>query len=607
MDVSAPPPRAGQSATLAVAEVVAEADGEPPRLDSGAQAEESVDGRPGVPWWLLLVGLGIVAGLVLVFPERTYDGSDDATMAAIVNGTYGLGPDGHAVFINYGLGAILATLGRILPGPGWYGIFLWTVVGISLGAFGLFLHRSGARGAVAALGVVTILSVAFPLVVLINFTTTSMLAAGVAVVGVVVTAGDDRPGDGWLLLLATLLFVVAVLLRFNGAAAAILVAVPALAAAAGRDVRRTPLLLLAWGLLAGALYLGDSLAYMGEGWAEFRAWTSARSDLLDYRVANADQVRAAAGWSVADWRAFRASGYFDPGIHGPGPMSAAAAVAVRTGSGVELRELLSGALLWIAVSLATVGAALAGPFRRSGRRLALAAPIGVGWTWAVSWFVASSRFRWRSFDGMMLAGLLAAIAAVWVAGRPGLRPRDHASATVRTASTSGEPDGPDGGWQRRVVGATLLVILVAPFAATHVQDRAPNTGRASSRARMAQAVADLEDVGSTVFLGESLALPDNWDPLRADDTWSRVDYLAPGWYAFSPVWEQRRDRLGVSDPPWSLLDDPDRLYLTRGNAPPRYLLDMFAEHRGQDVQACFVPLGPTSISAWELRSVDQPC
>lgn len=85
--------------------------------------------------WLVSGGLLLVSFLLINF---TYSANDDLTMATILNGSYSGTPDGHAIFISYPLGALIALLYRTGIQISWYQA---TMMVIYFFAIGSICHR----------------------------------------------------------------------------------------------------------------------------------------------------------------------------------------------------------------------------------------------------------------------------------------------------------------------------------------------------------------------------------------------------------------------------------------------------------------------------------
>ena len=83
--------------------------------------------------FLLCVTFNLAVFLVLcIWGNPLFATNDDYRMRLIVSGSYTGTPDGHAVFISYILGSILAFLYKILPDIEWYGFFTMASMYVSV-------------------------------------------------------------------------------------------------------------------------------------------------------------------------------------------------------------------------------------------------------------------------------------------------------------------------------------------------------------------------------------------------------------------------------------------------------------------------------------------
>jgi hypothetical protein len=518
-------------------------------------------------------------------------GSDDATIAAIVNGTMSGVPDAHGIFISTALGSLMAGLSSLWPSIGWYGVVVWTILAVGLAGGALAIAAILPDWKTQLVPALALFAATAPLLFGLTFTTIAIVVGGISfLLLLAATTAESPAGDKFLLTWAIGLAVLSLSLRAEGFGAAALVMVPIVIAAALADWRQSLIFFAAAGL-AFMVFSGiDAAAYSGFEWSEFRAFTEARSEILDYFQVDRGPGLTAAGWSDNDIAVYRDYAFFDPSVHGATPSSAFATATSTAPRVPHLMPLISRGRFWIALSAITLaGAMLPGRLDRhpkSGSRL-----LGVSmviWTGATSLAVGSLRFQWRVFDGMATVGLLAALILVVRSWR--------SPALCRST---------------RIASIALLLALI-PAGYWHLSNRAASVTSASTISLDTHIRSIVEPFlafsDETVFIGEANAIQ-TWavDPLTSSDIWDGIPYQTSGWHAFSPVWWERSRRMGVADAPLVLVNEESVIYLTYRPGSEERMAQFLFEHYGIAAVPCPVEIPGYAEQAWQFVTESTGC
>jgi hypothetical protein len=546
--------------------------------------------------WLAIAGYG----------NRMYYGIDDATIASIVNGTLTGVPDPHGIFISTVLGGLIAGLSKLIPSVGWYGVIVWMIltIGIAGGALAIIAVLPDSRRRL--LPAAALMALTAPLLFRLTFTTISIVAGGMSFLLLFAAARATSSRSRFLLSWAVVLAIASIALRDHGFGAAALVMAPVTCAAMYVNWRRA-IVFIASLAAASALILGlDIASYSSPEWSEFRAFSSAASEVIDFSQVNPDDGRKAAGWSKNDAEVFLNYSFFDPDIHGAAKVGAYAAATKPAMIPPDMAAVLSGGGLWVVLSVITLIAGIL-PARRDARRWWSWRLLGlfmVVWTTSATSVVGLWRFQWRVSDGMMGVGLVAALVLIAMSW----------------------PSTAEARWTR--IWTVYLVAAVIPFGAVHLVDRGglfldllPDL-RATVMAPNDDQLRDFIDsfpelnVGDLVLLGEANAIPVlAADPLTRDDIWESLPYQASGWPAFSPVWWERSRQLGVDNAPTVLVDNQNVLYLTYRHGSEQRMQLFLMEHYGVHAVPCEQEIpGLTGIGvrgstrkAWRFVTESKEC
>ncbi len=523
------------------------------------------------------------------FPSRIYMGSDDATIAAIVNGTMSGVPDAHGIFISTALGSVMAGLSSLFPSVGWYGVVVWTILALGLAGGALAIVSILPEWKMQILPAVALVAATAPLLFALTFTTTSIVVGGVSLLLLLAAARtESSAGARFLLAWAVVLAIGSLALRSEGFGAAALVMAPIAVAAGLTNWRRSLIFFASVGLAFTMLSGVDVAAYSGSDWSEFMEFTAARSEIVDYFQVDTSPGLAAAGWSDNDIAVYRDYAFFDPSIHGASASSAFADATSTAPRPPHLKPLISIGRFWIELSAIILAAAVL-PGRNKEQPWLASRLLGlfmVIWTGATSFAVGLLRFQWRVFDGMATVGLIAALLLIVSSWR----------STALSRST-------------QVAGFALVLVLI-PAGYWQVTNRAVNVTSTVPLDVYVKAIVDpfLALGDDKVFIGEANAVQ-TWavDPLFSSDIWDALPYQASGWQTFSPVWWERSRQMDVEDAPLALVDNENVIYVTYRPGSERRMTRFLFEHYGVSAVPCRVDIPDYPKYAWLFVSETLGC
>ncbi len=540
-------------------------------------------------WWLPAGAIALTWSVIGAFPNRIYLGSDDATIAAIVNGTMSGVPDPHGIFISTALGSLMAGLSSLFPSVGWYGVVVWTILAIGLAGGALAIADILPEWKMQVLPMATLLAATAPLLFRLTFTTTSIVVGGISFLLLFAAARTkSTTGARFLLAWAIVSAIASLALRSEGFGAAALVMAPIAVAAAVKNWRLSLIFFASAGLALTMLSGIDAAAYSGSEWSEFMRFTEARSEIVDYFQVDPRAGLAAAGWTENDIAVYRDYAFFDSSIHGATSSSAFAAATSTAVRRPHLTPLISNGRFWILLCAIILVAAVM-PGRHKGQPWLAWRFLGlfmVIWTSATSLAVGLWRFQWRVFDGMATVGLLAALLLVVMSWR--------SSALSR--------------WTR-ITGFVLLLALI-PAGYWQISNRAVNV---TSTVPLDVYVAQIVEPFSTldddiVLIGEANAIQ-TWavDPLSRSDIWDALPYQSSGWQTFSPVWWERSRQLGVERAPEALFDKENVIYLTYRPGSEERMTRFLFEHYGIAAVPCPMDIPGYPKHAWQFVAESIGC
>lgn len=216
----------------------------------------------------------------------SYAINDDVNMRDIASGAYTGTPDGHLIFVLYPLGFSLKCLYQLWPGIEWYGVML---VGCHVAAMwvmltGILLYydrRNVFSAAAAYLLLYTILWL--PQAARVQFSTCSASLGAAALFWYGTGPGGTDGRRLWEDCVTALLAVLCLCVRIEvfcitGAFAVLLFLYKEKREGLFKGLR----LVLLTGVLCGAVFAADRLAYGSQEWKDFLSYNQSRSNVYDF-------------------------------------------------------------------------------------------------------------------------------------------------------------------------------------------------------------------------------------------------------------------------------------------------------------------------------------
>ncbi len=243
-------------------------------------------------WIVILAAIGFQAVfffLVLRDGQQLFQFNDDLFMRDIASGAYSGMPDGHLVFIQYALGALIAGLYTLTATIPWYTVFLCVSMAAALCAVLIRLLLCAknwmmlvVNGVVYAL----LLVLVYKNLYLLQFTVAAALCGVCALVWFVTMRTERTRGQA---VADTVVITAFLLLCFCWRAEIFLMAGACIFAAfvvfciRGKKayLRRMLPLILAVAVGCAGIFLVEKVFY--RGYEDYRAYSKARSQLYDYK------------------------------------------------------------------------------------------------------------------------------------------------------------------------------------------------------------------------------------------------------------------------------------------------------------------------------------
>ncbi len=243
----------------------------------------------------LLAAMAVLVGFKAL-GVLVYDTNDDALMAALSYGYYGV-PEGKLVYIHPWLGAVFAWLQTRVPALPWYYLFELGIMVLTMAAYYyLILDRQGVRGFPA--WVMLTLLFAIALLTRVQYTKIAGAAAGA---GVLLMFHCFREKRRWYVGLAGALLAFAGFLLRSDAFFMVLVPLFGVGAVLLWELLRKKEIKGALGLCAAFLalfalcglgLLGGKRAYASDDWQQYFRYNDLRTELLDYGFPDYEENQA---------------------------------------------------------------------------------------------------------------------------------------------------------------------------------------------------------------------------------------------------------------------------------------------------------------------------
>ena len=509
--------------------------------------------------------VSLLAVSLLVWFTPAYMVNDDLALAMFASGGYTGHPSPRLVFMGIVPGSVLWLLYTVTDSVPWYPVMLITLL-VLANAFILTVawrlrHQLGvARWALGVLAMAT----TFPTMVLdLTFTSVAITVGVAALLGYCLTAFVHRRMAWRLVAPVTFGLVTCAALRSDALVAVLAVFAPTLALSAIRAPRRVTLAIAVGTLsIVGLSSVADN-SYSSRGsWPEYNEFNAVRGTLHGARsfellMSNRDDPATTAalaeiGWAWEDLELFGQFFFDDPVVYSSDRMKRLQEFVGEGDYRSSVREAIDtvtdgrSALLVIPILAALLSAMSLG---WRGRLY-----IGLQSTWAASVFVftaATQRFPDRIAVPLFLGlGAFLVLSPVLLFEPTPKVLRNHEPA-------------------RQSVVAVLFLWLgllnvtssTAAYSASHVSH-----DNDVSRARYERDMFVLDAVdpaGRFVYAGAWVSIEgsDPFDPLGPYD---RRQLLGMGWPTFSPLYEARRELLGIPGDLLKAFVEQDGLYLVIG-------------------------------------------
>ena len=520
-----------------------------------------------------------------------YQTNDDVTMRLLAEGHFV--PNGAPVpfllFINVGIGWMLAIAYTMLPGVPWYDLVLGASLTAAVAALAVVWIGSGRRRELLWTAILAIYLL-LPAFVSVQFTLVALTcaAAGIALLMYAAVAPNARRIHA---VFGTALFVWGSLIRFEGA---VLMAIegavlafpllPGILRGSGTRPRRRMLLVAACAavVLMTTFFAVDRIAYSrDQGWAAFHEFDTLRRRGVDYLVPEQitpsvlARLRAETGWSENDFYLFSGWYFTDPAVFSLANIRKAANLfrkQVWTAARVKAAASDAGAFLvrirWAFLLLGAFVLARGASFRLIlyflGTTLTIVLLVGLV---SVTSKTPPPRIYWPM---LTLAATMLTIAA-----------RRLEQASRLWLSTA----------------AAIFGVLVAGRLLPAL--RGDSDAHRAAAGHVRRDVADLQRLDARLFIIHGNAFPyeDYWQPLHAPAR--PFPFIGLGLEDQTPPVQDALRRSANVDVAWSLCSDPRLILIAWDSIPPmlsRYVL----EHHNAAVRFEPVYRGKC-ITAWRCR------
>lgn len=514
-----------------------------------------------------------------------YDINDDVAMRNVAAGVITGTPDAHLLHIKYLLGLVISGLYKTLPGLDWYGLVL---IGIMLFAFSMVLYR----GLAAEKGLIW--KAAYTAAAFLLFTCTGVqhitafqwtVAASMAGAAGIYLFYTSRTEERFQMILeegiAIFLILTSLLIRDD----VFLMTVPVAALCfwwkygSFEKSGKWPLTLhhlwVPAALLTGTvLILGvEAFAYRDPAWREFRSYNVDREAIMDYYgLENYDEdpeffdslgITPEEAENMQRYSLYLVDDLYSAKMKALAERSRE--VYLREHS---VKERLTTAVWEIyrhlgkdtyhpvnLICLAVLGGVLGLCVGRNRRQLGLV--LSVLAVVGVYWLYLGYRDRMIERAGFALYLLtMLTLLAVWYR-------------TLFLEQASSPEEGP---WQGRILTAAVLVILTftAGFTWSSVKDK--NTWRRDYNLEFLDVNRYMAEHMENVYFMTTFSIEtytDNFS-IRRDFDFSNLLSVG-GWHTFSPLENEKDEKLGITDPRRDIVEKDDVYVISLEDINLRYM------------------------------------
>lgn len=528
----------------------------------------------------------------------TFLTNDDAAMSALADGSYTGEPTHQVPFVSRSIGLLLRSAYEITDSVQWYSLLMSASCGVGLVLLLDAVRRVSVDSSPTARRVATLpLLFSLPYLVWnVSFTLAAFVLCGGALIhlsalaatdqDVFVTTGSRRlPAVDFGPVVLGVLFGLGAAIRSNAAIGVVVVTLPLLLVVALRFRRASRY--AAWGALGFASVVIVEVAARAlvarsnpefNDWLQFNQLRGGLHGTSRVRGGLGPEELAMVGWSPSDKFLFATFTYDDPAVFGPDVIASVDQVvgsgSSRTGPWKAFRTALENTpTAW---QLVLIGLTLIG---RSSRRF-----VVLMWLWwgvivaGLGWFLRAPQ---RVTVPIVIITALTALVGSAIASRPARsdeqrRERLDSRPHVGQVRSSARPLA-----NATFASAVLLAVLMLPRLGV------ADVRRASSDRTDVYGV-QLEMLGqfpsTTRFVGSGGAiLGDGAKAFGSPSELVSDRVLLMGWPTFSPAYEARKARLGISDTFGDLARDDDIVFVVRRSGTVSALTNYYERHRGEEV------------------------
>lgn len=549
-------------------------------------------------------GLLLSMSVLLVIGTRGFHTNDDPAMASIASGAFNGRPDVRWVFIQPTVSVPVTFLYRALPALPWYGMLLYAVqIGSVLLIADVMCRRARSLGYANLIVLSALLAAVVPRFLLsLSFTGTAFLAAIAAMVGLLDLSAHRTWRSHRLLAFAVLvLFALSISIRAPATVAAGLVGAPLLLIISARRWRMAAVA----GVVLVAVVGANMLALRGSS-EEYRTYL--RYNAVRGELQGTPRIEASAlsperlervGWTELDRRLFASFFFDDSETYGMERISTVASLTEPV-TNLSFGGFVADVVLVYPELLLLLGLLVAASFAKGRRRVGFVslgiAAIGLG---CMVWLNMNLRLPERVALPIWTSMVLFA----------GVSPLAFGGLGQRHSTPSTAPVWPSF-WPRLLVAvlsvASTLSVWTSPIGP--VQTSAANDNSRRYLAASLEIVSRSDPSGTVLVTGAALPL-EGTDPLSNVSGLDDPRLIGFGWPTFSPMFEERKRRVGLVDPMRIMLSDPSTVIFTDEAFAAMYLAFLGRESPAV-LGAPALTRGPCTASAprqclWRL-SDDSP-
>jgi len=543
------------------------------------RTESALQEHP-VRWAAILAGVFAAGFFLLLTP--TFDSNDDVGMMFIADGTFYGSPQPHLIFQHPIVGITLSTLYRWTGAINWYSLWLYSLhAGALVVLLALVLGDRRTRLLPRLAGLLAFWAVfTLSMWMELQFTGVSITLGAAGVLWYASVAARDRIPYP-VIAAAGVLVGLSGWVRWRGMQAVVVLALP-LAVIALRRIPWRRHAVFAGAALAVVLFgmVFQAIYYAGDDdWNEFLEFNSVRGAIHSterVRAAADPEVRAALGWSEADYWMFRDWFYLDEDRYSTETLQLLIDEVGTPPRGLRpVFDLMAGVVPF--TRLMVLGSLVVAAWAVSGRRGRLTLAAATGWFVAV--VVALSLFA--RLPGRVSLPILAFLGMLYL---------------IRPAAAFPEEYRPPPRWLGwGALGLVLAVAAAALGIGVHraVADSGPHNRKSDSIYALLDELAAFDPDGVYVSWSDSLVIS-RVSPEVAEEV--EPDLIALGWHQRTPMQDARFAELGIDDLYEAIARD-ERVYLplAASETGQRWYLDYMAEHYG--IEGFLRPAGAVDVSA----------